>query len=1067
MDENNELVFGDSSGELLMEDMQGALSYEGDDLSLEEDDPVLGELELSDSGDDLLDLGASAAEGIQQDIAELCWAYHRATINLLTQAGGKKNQSLDDIVMSTLKRDSIPGLNDTEFMAASKAICETCDELKDEPEDRALEHVVHALINSCRWSVGEEAHKVYPAIRAAIKNCRAAVKVPLVKTAFSVFDKLDLEDLRGQSKLMLETAKPFHAATVGVKDENLDPLAKISSKGLGRWVTAAIAELNYPSQLTVSRATELVFAIIQRPEVYTSVGLQEEDTRTLSLGELLRRVTLKDLENGTLTYTVMTSVKDINDVVRFYAELASCSESVAGSLLDLWFRIAVAGNPRAESTSDFLWGTMEYLSMFRADPRRLRIAVYGSAKLLQDGKFQLSYAIDGSVRSVVTDSLLCKVYGDTSSYKIPIAEFDSANGCIVLPPLELYKHILARPEIMKTRLPANSVYWWEPTTTFAKNSGIFVEPSDATDSVFEESTEIDDSETLAILREYHAEFENDLDQTQEERVTLNLSDGRKLYGVRTDENTATISLIEDNGLLTVLSAGTLLMSDTEPLVFSYRDERNVPKNELIKQGEYEEDVIHQTDGQSADGLVMSDYYSDRRRGSASYVANQNFATAVRTLCELATVDYERGLERIRNIASRCFVNVLGMHRLYGLVGSKIIEQFFGVVENTVPPQVEESTGIIEGVNFDALQDVLQFTVGDNKLLEGKKTMTREDIPAIRSYLEENADTVDSILESLQQVNMDALAMQIISHSQPKDTGDEAQLYDVFRAIPELSGWVYEFEHRMLLADILAQLGDAVLSFVSIDGTFGGIARAGIESAAAAMPAIKAKLSEGVTKCELVEYTQKWMSYTERAPSPTCKCAIIDGDLYGTIVGLLEGVPLGEGTDKLPAEVKEFLNSFESLRGLDVREMNHAAFNSKCPRAKQMELFDSQRPFFTHLIEGSVLTRLTTEQQSVAVVYQLIRNYYARMLDNIFLRVAADGEDVDESSQSFYDFAMSVFAAYAPVFGESLVRIGTGDSRVEAFMSGPRMFCVPASMVKAKEESGFELQDIVDFIPASV
>lgn len=1064
MNENDELEVQEDllSLDMSANDLEIALgeNQSADIEALDLDSQAAEDLELGEDGGDELTLGTATSEGTQQDITELCLTYLMATRFLTEQESARKNLSIDAVVAETIRRKDFETLDDAMFYTVLSGICELCDEYKEYNTDQAVEYIAERLSRAHSWTPGTQAHKFYPVLRVTINNCRQATSVPVIQTKFSALDRINLKSLKAQNAILTETAFPFRAITSGYAEDSLDMTAVLSMRGIGKYVRDVCQRSGY-RQLTVRTGLNTVFEILQSEEALGKMEISLEDAQTLSIGELIRRITLCDLEDNRLTYTTTTDFRSPGAPIKFFSELATCDESIAGSVLDLWFRIATTGNPRSQSTSNFILRMFAYLHQYHSMPSRLRLVVYGSAKLLPSGKFQLGYAYRGKSYTFVSDNLLCCVYGDTLSYKVPLLEYDSANGFVLIPPGELFTQVRSRSDVIKTRLPLNSVYTWEPTTSFARDSGIYIEDSSANDSVFEEEPDIEGNEILALLREYTAEFENDLEESQQDTLVLKLSDGRIIYGVRTNAETATIALIEKDGVKIPITSGTILQTENRDIILSKYDTNGLPSTEVIHSTEYEEELNLPRDSEAPTDLSLEDYCDFGNDSVPEFKADKSFIRDVQSLCDFATIDYEAGINRMRGVASKCFVNILGFHRIYSLLGARLMEYYYVVLDKQSPQIAEDCDGKIEGLNFDTFKDVLQFTCGSTAVLDGKTTVTAEDLPAIKALVSEHCESVASIVRDLLTVDMDALAIQVISHSQPKDIGEDAALYEVCRALPVISEWLCELEHRMLLADILNQLGETVDSIVSVDSTFKYITAATLEQAVASMPTIKAKISNDTQRCNLVDSLWSVLASQTRKSSPACKCAIMNSDLYKTVLGMLEGSGNENPEDIVPEFIIKFLKDSADLDIAAVRAMNHAAFDFHCSRNKQRELFDANREFFIKLVQETILSRLTEDQYSIVIKYQLVRNYHERMLNNFIL--AARSEVVDADPYDFYSFAMSVFAGYGPVFGDALSRINAGERRVDVFMTASSSFALPQSMVAHKLD--FELQEVVDFVDA--
>lgn len=1126
------------------DELLGGISlFDASDIELGGDELELGEgLDLGDSlelgpesqlssldGELDLDLefggedGIAAEDGVVLevgDIADICNDYYQNIREILERMAPPKIQTDDDF---TLSPSDFKYLNQQEISTISKAMLEKAREQKALPENKrmssidAAEEIFDDVTSVVTLSVGVNYRNFIETCARLYENFfkRASAASASIKPKF--VDLVDKAKLAEAEYTLRINGPLWHQISLYLGDGdstiNRDVLVNGSQSGKIVYyvgiIGSAMEEYNAwlqqngrtPPTLNTMRVKDLLECVqytLSRVNMMQTLHISEDEVSALSIGELLRRYTVLEIEEGLFEvsqYTPSDIFPSFGNVVAPMLERVNVQFDTSGDPNTLYAQIASVysflclpyyregkNSEVARMTDSITWELlwyicvilmlgggqkdglpvfMEYLKQLTPfmtaaslDAPYIRPVMYYTPSPVGGKKdvFELNFCSGSKYFSVEEQGLLVEVVGDNrQAYLIPevravnretsgVKCTDTAApnvrpNCVVLPLYALYS------ELRQVISEAGQ----------ASKKGRL---STSTEYIYRPSL------SWVVNRSYSSQ-----------------------HDVEASVTTETVSNRTSNPLLLTLIDYT---NDFEPEVASVDPGvvsvpggkqvmylRSAGSNDPVFVGVVSEGSLVASEGtlgfDEEDGSLILKYYEHgAEEGTGELISKEDYtvreqskeieeAGVLPTVQDIipspsydpALVSNKRYLRAVNK--HLCKLNALEyeeeLEDVRRIIASDLCfvipaYKVDGLLAIQMLPDYEkyvDSHGTLEHTNFESLRELSRVVLGAESPLEGKTKWDDECAMVFERMRGAQDNNVLNLARLLDQYDTDVIALHGLSNNQTSNP-ENYNAYCAMLCIPWLHHRLRDLEERMLLLRILEEIGTDIAPILRKRSpmltTYTKI------TTSATIDDVENSLKSGMhggKKFDALPLTRKVLNSEVGGSTPILKYFALERNVYGIMATAI--CSEDEQENALYLDLQRCLG-LDAEGMMDVTQLDEKTFMSAPFAIPVHEACARNRESLLRLIERGILAD-TSARIDIRVIkaYDLLCSYGDDLFD-----IAFDGPEIEDFSdtseciEAFYTYAGSFLVGYCLVDGQSLGEVEGAKERLLAFRENSDGFC---------------------------
>lgn len=1074
--DNDELEFDEDGGLIEDSDAEGRLL---DSLL------GIGDLELDDEELSFEDSSSADSARRQGDISKEFIDYYQLVINAKQKIYAQPKGFLDSLSMPPMTDFSY--ISDYKFrQSVYSFFCEMMRELTVDPAtnpayenltaDQAFKVLVDEMFNDLHFTPNVNQGALRRTFDIYYEKNKKLAKAKAVPDKSSVAMLVDKERLEEAELVYSINSLPFNIVTQFFSDESLvNKKDEIVFADYGDFV----ADLKPGRSKSKAYHRDVYVGIIDfltSSSTFSLLGLTEDQRIDFSIGELLRRYVVQELNSCTFYPTglreLVTSTFSQQLLSQLYNSLQQAiqKQSFAAEILCLILELMLGStaegtkrNERIATFQQFTVGIAQYLATFTKNSAYINPVFYtyiGKQEESSNGDiYELGYVDREEYCIVGAPDILFDVVGDNSNvFHIPLVLCKDNMKSVVCPPVEVKDNL--RKATIIGHLQINSTVSYRYSPRFAWLSGLSISSGSNTKEVAEIDYGIrqDNDPLLNVLLSY----DNTFDSSGEYPTVVNIEAPGKFnfVGISNTQDSSVKVLILgiDGGPMHLVDEGIAVTDDSGNLIVRFIDSQTSESVVLTADaGEYNsiDSTIAEDDNATA-RVTYSDIFGSPDQSMV--IGEQCYQRSmVKHLCDLNALDYEAELETARNIIVRDLPFVLGFGCLDQMLGSKVLECFLSIID--------KQEGKLDTFNFSTLKEVWGFTYGEPNCLSDHTEMSPALAIKLRQefvdYLHKEG-TISMIVNALSNLDVHTLALQACSRSELSKSGDY-RLYMALHGVPEINIKLRELEDQMVLILALTEIGS------DIAPVFG-------KSSAISSAYSKVCTQETVLKIE--SDLRSSMRIKEIPPCLTLtkdilyntlpdNCAILkyfvlEYNAYGVLTEFEECARSGcEMYKDLYATMKKDLG-IEDIP--EVCQISELEFHGRVTLKEAEKVFFRYRDQFINVIlDGLVCEASNNVDLHIIKAYDIL-TAYGRYLFNLPESAMEDFTDNNEYSYEFYSYVGSFAISYSPVFGEAAGDIDGGYDRFAAYMRHRKDY---VSFVNLGALEGYDLRDLRQLVSASV
>lgn len=820
---------------------------------------------------------------------------------------------------------------------------------------------------------------------------------------------------------------------------------------------------------------------ITHKDIYSFAGefLTSEDTRNLlkltedqqlefSLGELLRRFILQELNEGDFYPTGMeklcSSTYSMDLLRQLYGSLVAGiqRQSFAAELLCLILEL-MNGSAIMRAGGDdsylinYTVGISRYLSAFIKDNAVVNPVFYTYIGYTEDGNhqkgFELGYAQGEQSLSVKSPDILCEVIGDNSNvYHIPLVYIDKNTKGAICPPAEVVEGVRKLAPSGKISVGGNICYRCEPTFAWMSSLNLASAAGPSEEQTNSEGIGHGNNPLLDVLLRYHNKF--DTSGAQPEVVSISAPGKCSVLGIKSGakDNIKICQFLNSSGRQLNVDSGSCLIDDDGGLIVRYIDSSVLGEQVLVlDSGEYEAKVIEGDDASTDDKLpsldnVIAGLSSDNLMVAAG--VEGYYRAVAQRVCELNALDYESELETARRVLYRDLSKVIHFSAIDELLGATLANFYAETLE----------LDQLGSFNLGTLKELWGFTQGEPNTLSDKKQLTEQDLVAFKQEVKDylGSEAYASLLtETLDPVKAHLLCLQVCSRSELKQDIDPS-LYYALHYIPSFNRQLSVMENQMVLIHALREIDDDIATILRKSSP--AFSCYNTITTKETVTRMEANLKSGMKDKDIPPclHITKDILFSELAENyAVVKYFVLERNLYGVLTELEECFAKGDERYKelyheLRAKGCAAIDADTSIGSISEEE-----FRVQVGDVDASTLLSVQDSLLQLVFDGLIAEASANINLQVIKAYDIFTGY-GHLIFNLGEESLQDFNDTSEFRDAFFSYVGSFYLTYCPVVGEAADEIDGGFDRYTAYLRNSKDFKTPFDLTALEQ---FQLRDL--------
>lgn len=811
-------------------------------------------------------------------------------------------------------------------------------------------------------------------------------------------------------------------------------------------LTSVFMEENRLTGLTIGTATRCIMDYFRSDDLQHALHISVDEVLEYSTGELLRRLLAYEFGNEIMyPYGIKDRpLDDVNAIIQCL-KAAINSGSIACEIVYMIANIMSRyefdnGKKKIPLTRGFLAGIMQYFQAYVAQDSLINPVFYDSVRRMNDGSFELGYTVRDDVFIKSADNILCQVVGDRSSvYCIPDHLVDSSHGYTICPPQALVTPLRSVAISGRMKISGAVTFVFQPTMSWLEENKIFAKEETAT--VQETGTALRDSGNplLPILLNYTNSF---ADNGHEVQPIVVATRGYLIHSVsRQEQGEANeiylVEEAEDNNII-AKSGSLVLDQDTKNLIVSFNALNGKHVEFVAAEGEYYEQYLGTSMDQDLPEFSMTDIVHVASKCSVAQY--QEFRKAVKSLCELAAIDYEEELSAVQEVIARELFNIVYIPGIDELVASRILDVYYAFIE-----QRKVETEPIDNFNFTSFKELLDIVLGRGNTIHDMTTWSPNVLTSLAQLQKDSFISVDTFCQMLDSLNLDVLALQILSRSEVQRNYD-LKVYYAYHGIPEIGSRLARLEDKMIALHVLDLLGTQVLTVFSKRSYLGKVYTSQVLKEN--IQGVHNVLVDKSRKRDIqfcLPLSKMILENTGTAEDVVLKYFVLERNVYGLLDTVYSSPEIYEGI------YQKFIEDLGLPEVFDIKGTDQRAFEKEVSSSKIAEFYERNMDILLSWVNQGLLYEVASNNGfQVIKAYDLFSSFY-----DLVVGVQRE-DDPERYMQSLLSYSGSLIVSYCPVIDSSAGDIDSGLTRTMTFAKSPGDFVYDVPIDYLKQ---FELSDI--------
>lgn len=570
-------------------------------------------------------------------------------------------------------------------------------------------------------------------------------------------------------------------------------------------------QANRIRNFTVKDAYEFIAGYFANDEIAGMLKISQDERLSFSLGELVRRLALVEIQQGLVNQTGFRKVSASNIVgssIQALAEMAS-EGSVVAEMFCLT-TLAILASRKASTGQQFpveclalLQGVSEfYLASLEHEALVNPVFFSRVTEEEQDSDYCLEFVVNGEVNSLTSPTPLCEVLGDGGSvYCIPYVLPYRKEGCTVCAPGSLFFALKEASSKSRNALPDGSCFRFMPTTGWMLEHGVLADSTKASEEKEEPVSGASQfNSLLQSLMEYDNQFYSDGCTVDVLKVQ---SRSAALYSVVEVEKVKKGEALPVHGSDDGYFIGGFITGDTEKgeLIVQPESKQGPTTPETVEESESTVNYLapKEVNQEAASGLArLSLFFAGH---PAEELPNwTQTKQAARALCEMFALDYQDELERAQRTIAGDLYYIVGVHMLGDAIATKLMGDYLAKAE------VGSS---LDGFNLTTLKELADIVAGTPNELTASKAWDASLVDKVAGIIKGSGVTPQSAAARLDALNLKLLALQHIVGGDAHRDPALAE-YLTFREVPGIRSRMEVLESYMVILSALSIQGEQAL-----------------------------------------------------------------------------------------------------------------------------------------------------------------------------------------------------------------------------------------------------------------
>lgn len=833
---------------------------------------------------------------------------------------------------------------------------------------------------------------------------------------------VDLTELRVAHEVFTLNSRLFNMVTNYLNDPDMTNGDEASDpKAYGELCLSYVRDMNL-TRLTLADVRNLILRYFGSPELADALRMSTGDLLIYSVGELLRRYMLFELNAGIFYPVSIQRAEADKHVAALITALDKCMTdgSVAAEILYMILLLFYQSPKRAmpHLLDEFSEDLFNYLNTFLDEPRIVNPLFYGNVTS-KDGVFFLDYADGEMMGTVESPDVLCKIVGTKhNTYVYPRVAVDEKSGRVICPSPELLTSLRSVNKGGRMKIYGGMRFEFSPTVGWLVQNKILAIDTNTKNDVKDTGISGEANSLLQMMLEYNNSFSAEeqevspsiLQQNEYSRVIYGVdnvsgSEGLLIAAMTTASNPP--APIASGGLMVYIENTAALQYTT---VAGDIEDTSFPADGLENVAASVESDGSKMEHINIDTILQADF-SDIKE-----VPYEEYQRAVRQLCEMATLDYDEETLYVQGILARDLFYLIGVPRLDGVLASRVLQLF---------QQFAQNNNGVDRFNFPTLQELADIVLGKPNILDASK----EYDEAAKKFLLEDAPkaliSVKDVCAELDNTNLDVLALQVLSVNQISRAAD-TEMYLAYRQLPGVHSRLKLLENKMVVLRVFSLLREQGLTVFSKFTPLVKVYNEEVteQTIKEVHYTLKEKMHRklDIGKSFSLPLVRRIVEEPLNPDTSMFKYFALERDAYSLV---LEMQRHGEKYSGLASHLLETvgLPGNTKLAKVSVNE-----FKKHVKREDVERMFSQNKDELLALLECGFISEITSLGMfQVTRAYDLFNTFYKVLVGN---GVESDGNVSTETT--LVDYAASFIVSYAPTIGAAANAIDGGEDRSSVF-----------------------------------
>lgn len=1058
MSDELELALGGDDGSLSLDTNAGQtpltlgidwdaipLSDEGADFILELDEQeefVLGDREENRDGfEDALALRS------QVDVVDTLLPYAQCTNELLAVLVPKEISDEDLVVKYSINRSEFPYMPEDIFRVFHNVLVDLAvkERYQQYSPNQCLELSLQFLNQSAQWEPKLNGDAYRESFLSWHKRFRklAGTQGQIDDDDLAVL--VDMKQLQAASEVFKVNSAPFVKVNNFFSDTTaMPPDAVIDQRLYGELCTNYLAKHNFRA-LTASNIADAIQEYFGSDDLAATLRLSRDELVTYSIGELLRRYLLFELNAGIFYPSGLLSKTD-DHMAQLGTVLYSCAMngSIAAETLCLLRTLMVMTPKRSlpKIADEFMQDIYEFLMHYLKDSSFVSPVFCGNV-VKQNDKYTFDYVGGDQTYTIESDDILCSIVGTKYNlYCYPRVLFDDKRGYAICPAPALLTSLRAIARGGRLKVAGGMRFSFTPTIGWLIANKLLAEDKDQQEEEIKTGISGEANTLLQTLLSYDNDFT--VEQPNVEIKVLESDEyNRIIYAVSPVQGeegyiVATVaSHAEGQNEEKVLGYNGRLVNVDDVSIAQFTGVDGSIQETVIRLDTIKERfTISEGEDEAATVDIDSLILMGADVAEKPYI---EYEQAVRQLCEMGTLDYEEELDFVQRVIACDLFYVLGIPKIDGLLSSRVIRAYQKVLERN---------GTIDAFNLNSLQELVDILVGVPNKLTGIKEWDKSYDEYLMQDLVACSLDVHALCEAFDKLNLDLLATQVFSVSRISRS-TETEMYMALRQVPGIGSRFHLLENKMIVLRIFNLLGD---SGITVFDKFTPLVRAyGEEITVKTVDTMHYTLKEKMSRRIKLGDTYslplvKRIVEEEYNPDTVIlKYFILERDIY-SLISTLQNYG-----DKYRDLCTGLLSSIGLPTTTQVSKVSLKEFQKRVNREDIERAFTENNERIMSLLLSGFVSEIVAEGFFPAVrAYDLFNTFYSVLIS------LPSNVKAEETYDKLFDYGASFVLSYCPAFGAGANAVDGGDDRITAFVANSDDFFYDGDLQQLRQR---ELKDM--------